>query len=182
MQANISVNRAAVLTLWAAVVAERLGFGRDEALTLGRAVAGLNAQAKGRRLGIYKPRQDADRKKKPPEQFLVEVCGRAVPALDTPEGVRASTRGKPLDPRGVQRYLEGKFGDRLPQVRAKMEALARAFEPAELGECAYSLYEAFRPGIPSGKAGWGARGELDLGKIAALAPARRRRPRRAAAR
>jgi len=40
---TIYINRAPVLTLWAAVVAERLGFSRDEALTLGRAVAGLNA-------------------------------------------------------------------------------------------------------------------------------------------
>ena len=29
----ISINRAPVLTLWAAVVAERLGFNRDTALT-----------------------------------------------------------------------------------------------------------------------------------------------------
>jgi hypothetical protein len=40
---TIEVNRAPVLTLWASVVAERLGFDHDEALTLGRAVAGLNA-------------------------------------------------------------------------------------------------------------------------------------------
>jgi hypothetical protein len=52
---QITVNRAPVLTMWAAVVAERLGFDRDEALTLGRAVAGLNAQAKGRSLGIFHP-------------------------------------------------------------------------------------------------------------------------------
>ncbi len=52
---RISINRAPFLTLWAAVVAQRLGFDEDEALTLGKAVAGLTAQAKGRRLGIYKP-------------------------------------------------------------------------------------------------------------------------------
>jgi hypothetical protein len=39
---KITINRAPVLTLWAAVVAERLGFDRAEALTLGKAVAGLN--------------------------------------------------------------------------------------------------------------------------------------------
>jgi hypothetical protein len=50
---TISLNRAPVLTLWAAVVAQRLGFDEDEALTLGKAVAGLNAQAKGRRLGSF---------------------------------------------------------------------------------------------------------------------------------
>jgi hypothetical protein len=43
--------RAPVLTLWAAVVAEVLGFEHDEALTLGRAVAGLNAYSKGVSLG-----------------------------------------------------------------------------------------------------------------------------------
>ena len=38
----VMINRAPVLTLWAAVVAEVLGFDHDEALTLGRKVAGLN--------------------------------------------------------------------------------------------------------------------------------------------
>ena len=38
------INRAPALTHWAGVVAERLGFKRAEALTLGKAVAGLNAQ------------------------------------------------------------------------------------------------------------------------------------------
>jgi hypothetical protein len=50
---SIQVNRAPVLTLWAAVVAERLGHDRKTALTLGKAVAGLNAQSKGRRLHIF---------------------------------------------------------------------------------------------------------------------------------
>lgn len=49
---TLKINRAPVLTLWAAVVAQRLGFDHDEALTLGRAVAGLNVQSKGKRLGI----------------------------------------------------------------------------------------------------------------------------------
>ena len=44
-----------VLALWAAVVAERFGFNWKEALSLGKAVAGLTAQSKGRRLGIFKP-------------------------------------------------------------------------------------------------------------------------------
>ena len=44
---TIRINRAPVLTLWGAVVAERLGFDPDAARTLGRAVAGLNAYSKG---------------------------------------------------------------------------------------------------------------------------------------
>jgi hypothetical protein len=43
----VMVNRAQASTLWATVVAEVLGFENDETLTLGRAVAGLNAYSKG---------------------------------------------------------------------------------------------------------------------------------------
>ena len=59
---TVSINRAPVLTLWAAVVAQRHGFDEDEALTLGKALAGLNAQAKGRRLGIFKPHEEKAKK------------------------------------------------------------------------------------------------------------------------
>ena len=44
-----------MLTLWAAAGAEFLAFERDEALTLGRAVAGLNAYSKGVSLGLFQP-------------------------------------------------------------------------------------------------------------------------------
>jgi hypothetical protein len=42
---TVTINRAPVLTLWATVVAERLGYDHEAALTLGKAVAGLNAQS-----------------------------------------------------------------------------------------------------------------------------------------
>jgi hypothetical protein len=42
----ICVNRAPVLTLWATVVAERLGYPSDTALTLGWFVVGFGARAK----------------------------------------------------------------------------------------------------------------------------------------
>jgi hypothetical protein len=80
---TISINRAPVLTLWASVVAQRLGFDEDEALTLGRAVAGLNAQAKGRRLGIFKPHEEKAKKAREKERgqrFWIEVLGRLAPA------------------------------------------------------------------------------------------------------
>jgi len=169
---TISVNRAPVLTLWAAVVAERLGFNHNEALTLGRAVAGLNAQSKGRRLGIFKPDKEKAKKareKEPGEQFLVEVCGSAVSVIKIEEGVRATTGGKPINPAGVERYLQNKFGDDLDRVRKAMQKLARAYRPKELAAHAYSLYEQFRPDIPAGKKGWGAAGNLNLQRIASLA-------------
>jgi hypothetical protein len=45
MHHRIEINRAPVLTLWAAVVAERLGFDWQEALTLGRAVADARSRS-----------------------------------------------------------------------------------------------------------------------------------------
>lgn len=169
---TISINRAPVLTLWAAVVAQRLGFDEDEALTLGKAVAGLNAQVKGRRLGIFKPHEEKAknaREKERGEEFLIEVCGRPVPATNTDDGIRAVKGTQVIEPDGVRRYLESKFGDSLKAVRSAMKKLANAYKPDELGHVAYPLYEQFRPAIPEGVRGWGATGDLDLGLIGRLA-------------
>jgi len=169
---TISINRAPVFTLWAAIVAQRLGFDEDEALTLGKAVAGLNAQAKGRRLGIFKPHEEkpaAARKKAQGEEFQVEICGRAVPAKNSADGVRAVHGRQEIDPNTVKKYLASKFGDELPTVRAALEKLARSYSPKKLAQEGYSLYEQFRPRIPAGVRGWGAKGNLDLGLIERLA-------------
>jgi hypothetical protein len=175
MSTTISINRAPVLTRWAAVVAERLGFDHDETLTLGKAVAGLNAQAKGRRLGIFKPHEEKvhkAREKEPGETFLVEVCSRTVPAINTDDGIRATIKGKPTSPESVERYLEGKFGDDLERVKKAMQKLAKAYKPQEMAVAAYPLYERFRPEIPAGVRGWGAGGDLDLDLIESLAKKR----------
>src|SRR3989304_1835161 len=57
---RIKIYRAPVVTLRAAVVAERLGYDSEAALTLGNTVAGLNAQSKGQRLGIYGPKEEKE--------------------------------------------------------------------------------------------------------------------------
>ena len=169
----IQINRAPVLTLWAAVVAERLGFDTPAALTLGRALAGLNAQAKGQHLGIFHPRDHRDATESsheppPGETFAIELLGRQVPALNTAEGVRASDKGKPGDPESVRRYLESKFGEDLAAVREAMEVLASSFDPAQLAVKAFHLYEQFRPVVPQGTKGWGKKGELDLDYLISL--------------
>jgi hypothetical protein len=169
---KILINRAPVLTLWASVVAERLGFKHDEALSLGKAVAGLTAQSKGQRLGIFKPTPKELKKVREQErgeEFRVELLGRALPAVNTEEGVRAVVKSKPIEPDGVERYLESKFGDAVPDVRKAMTELANALNPDELAQKGFALYEQFRPVIPEGVQGWGAKGELDLGRISKLA-------------
>src|SRR5262249_41243158 len=168
---SISINRAPVLTLWAAVVAQRLDFQEDEALTLGKAVAGLNAYSKGRRLGLFKPHEEKPkeaREKEPGERVLIEILGRPLPATITDEGIRAVQKDKPINPESVRRYLESKFGDQLKTVRSAMQNLAKAYQPKELAERGFRLYERFRPEIPEGVKGWGAKGELDLGVLEGL--------------
>jgi hypothetical protein len=171
---RVKINRAPVLTLWAAVVAERLGHDHEAALTLGRAVAGLNAQSKGRRLGIFKEAEEGRAKgerkaRRPGEEIPVEVLGRTIPSIRAPEGLRATAKGAPIDPASVQRYLDQKFGEDLGDVRSAMEYLAGAFTPEDLARRAYALYQTFRPSVPAGERGWGAKGELDLGCIRSLA-------------
>jgi len=167
--AQINVNRAPVLTLWAAVVAGRLGFDRNEALTMGRVVAGLNAYAKGKSLGLFKPAPEAvERERKRLEhgvQMHVDLLHRAVPVTVTPEGLRALSKGKPIAPESVERYLQSKFGDALGAVEQAMEKLAGSLAVDELARSAYSLYEVFRPEVPAGVRGWGAAGVLDLERI-----------------
>jgi hypothetical protein len=170
---EIQINRAPVLTLWSAVVAERLGFRRDEALTLGRAVAGLNAYSKGKSLGLFAPtpKEVAERRRaaRAREGFEVDLLGRAVPCIATDDGLRAVSGDREIDPDSVERYLRAKFGERLEDARAAMMALAKSMTPTKLAARAYSLYEDFRPRIPGGIKGWGAAGALSLAKIRSLA-------------
>ena len=77
-------------------------------------------------------------------------------------------RDKEIDPASVATYLEKKLGDDLDAVRDAMENLAEALTPEDLAERAYALYEQFRPVIPSGRKGWGAKGDLDLAYIRSL--------------
>jgi len=86
----LEVNRAPVLTLWAAVVAERLGHPADTALTLGRAVAGSAARVKARNIGCEerKADRDADRPGLRPDRVTepVFLLGKTIRLLPTTDG------------------------------------------------------------------------------------------------
>jgi hypothetical protein len=171
---KIKINRAPVLTLWAAVVAERLGYDEETALTLGKAVAGLNAQSKGKKLGIYEEKSEEEKtedkkKERAVKPEFIELLGRGIPAVKTPNGLRAAEKGKPIHAESVQTYLEQKFKEDLEDARKAMQKLAKAYTPKQLESKAYGLYEKFRPEIPEGKKGWGAKGELDLDYVRSLA-------------
>jgi hypothetical protein len=174
---KVMVNRAPVMTLWATIVAQRLGYDRDTALTLGKTVAGLNAQSKGKRLGIYEEHKeeeqgdkghDKEHADKEAAPKTVELLGRDIPVTETKQGLRATSKGRAVSPDSVTVYLTQKFGDELEAVEAAMQAVAKSYPKEELEKEAYGLYERFRPVIPEGTKGWGAKGELDVDGIRRL--------------
>lgn len=171
---TLRINRAPVLTLWAAVVAERLGMPRDTALTVGQTLAGLTAHAKGVRLGIYAAPEERPHEPPPllPQGIHrvreASLLGRRIHVAETADGPRAIAKGEVVKPASVERYLRSRFGDALASVRAEMEALAAHFPPEELNRVGFHLYEQFRPEVPSDERGWGAKGVLDIAKIRAL--------------
>ena len=138
----LEINRAPVLTLWAVVVAERLGHPADTALTLGRAVAGSAARVKARNIGREerKADRDADTTRLRPDHVTAPafLLGKAIRLLPTTDGeLRAADGEQPADPVSVQRYLAKAFGEHLDAVRQAMDELASRYEPAELNRVGF---------------------------------------------
>jgi hypothetical protein len=112
----IRVSRAPVLTLWATVVAERLGYPSETALTLGRFVAGSSARAKSRRLDISDEKQDAEERharaaELKPRRQTVHLLGRDIPVVAAGNGtLRAEDDVKPASAKSVQSYIARAFG------------------------------------------------------------------------
>jgi len=171
-EGEIKVNRAPVLTMWVAAVAERQGFTFDEAVTFGKAISGLFAHSKGKRIGVIDdapkdPDAETDKKKAKMEKF--DVFGNSIYGKTTDKGRFALESGKAIAPNTVKAYLHRAFKDDYDRVREAFEALANSMEPEEIGSKAYNLYEKFRPQVPDGAKGWGARGLLDLKHVQELA-------------
>jgi len=170
MTLEIKINRAPFLTLWAAVVAEHVGFDPEEALTIGKAVAGLTAQAKGRNLGIFheRPAEEIEKVKQLREGMdakSIPFMGRTLSCVMTEDGIRTLVRDKPVDPSSVERYLAGKFGEHLVSVKEQLTTLAETFGQDELLRQAMGIYMKLRPSVPKGREGWGKQGLLDRAAI-----------------
>ena len=90
----VIVNRAPVLTLWAAVVAEHLGHPADTALTLGRAVTSAARVKKAHRLrGLGRHERQ---RRKPTIRCAASRPAAAAPVAGPPRRVAAALRRKRL--------------------------------------------------------------------------------------
>ena len=149
----IMVNRAPVLTLWGVVVAERLGFDHDEALSLGKCLAGLNAQTKGRSLGIYGPPKGMKKRaaKKPGlgEEFRVETL-RQTTAGGADQRWRPRFGQRQTDRAGKHATISGYEIRRRPRASPPGHVTARALNQREGTERAGVLaLREVPPGNPS---------------------------------
>jgi hypothetical protein len=167
----IKINRAPVLTLWAAVVAERLGHPPETALSLASAVAGTAARAKARRLGVAEESDQAKERAEAaprPAEGSARLLGKTIRLTHDEDGVvLADGGGKPAPAAPVRAYVAKAFGDHLAEARKAPEDLAARYEPEELNRVGFRLYGRFRPEVPPDVRGWGAKGVLDLEKVRA---------------
>jgi hypothetical protein len=76
------------------------------------------------------------------EWLQVDLPGRAVPVVRTPDGLRAVSKGKPGKHERIETYLPAKFGAHLETACQAMAELAEAHEPADLCRHACRLYGA----------------------------------------
>lgn len=123
---------------------------------------------------MFEPTPEAVREKRKQARkeagaFSIDLLGRAVPVVHTDEGLRALSKETVIKPAAVEKYLAGKFGSDVEEATKSMRKLAGSLTPADLARRGFNLYVQFRPDVPEGTSGWGAKGELDLGSIAALA-------------
>jgi len=160
------VNRAPIMMAWAFVVAERLGFKREEALSIASVYTEMNAISKGVSLGIFDENKRRGVEASPSgSQPYVDLMGRRVPLYQTASGSwRALSSGAPVAPTAAFSYITRALRQTAPHVLGALRLLAASYAPAELNRKGFSLYADFRPSVE----GWGHRGEVKCASILAL--------------
>ncbi|KAJ3866084.1 hypothetical protein EV359DRAFT_72057 [Lentinula novae-zelandiae] len=159
------VNRAPLMTAWATVVAERMGFQREEALSIASSYTEMNALSKGVSLGIYKEgKQKGLEAAKGGTQPYVDLMGRRPLYQIQNNCWRALHNGTPAQPSTAYAYLSRSLRQTMPFIMGALRLLVNSFTPQEINEKAWGLYTQFRP---AGE-GWGERSEVRCTTILAL--------------
>ncbi|KAK0230875.1 hypothetical protein IW262DRAFT_1262902 [Armillaria fumosa] len=151
------INRAPLMAAWAMIVAERLGFQREEALSIASVYTEMNALSKGVSLGIYKEGKqkglDAIRGGSQP---YVELMGRSPLYQSQSNQWRALLNSKPAQPSSPFSYISRSFRQTTPHIIGALRLLAGSFTPKELNNKGWALYTEFRPSVNA----WGERSEV----------------------
>ncbi|KAF5390683.1 hypothetical protein D9757_002723 [Collybiopsis confluens] len=163
------INRAPLMAAWATVVAERMGFQREEALSIASSYTEMNAISKGVSLGIYKNGEEEELEAtKGGSQPYVELMGRRPLYKVQNNRWRALHKGKPAEPNEAFSYIARSFRQTMPSVVGALRLLADSFTPQEINSKAWKLYLQFRPQVRPSAEGWGERSEVRCASILAL--------------
>ncbi|KAI0092018.1 hypothetical protein BDY19DRAFT_990766 [Irpex rosettiformis] len=159
------VNRAPIMTAWSFIIAERLGFTREEALSIASVYTEMNAISKGVSIGIYsKDKKDGVEADKGGSQPYVDLMGRRPLFQMQDESWRALSSDTPVSPASGFSYISRSLRQTAPFIVGALRLLADAYTPDELNKHGFSLYTEFRPEVK----GWGGRGEVRCEKILQL--------------
>ncbi|KAF7433007.1 hypothetical protein PC9H_004951 [Pleurotus ostreatus] len=165
MGKSVVVNRAPVMSAWATVVAERMGFKREEALSIASVYTEMNAISKGVALGIFaKSRTNDANPSRNGSQPYVDFIGRRSLYETQNSQWRAILNGSPASPGTAFGYISRSFKHLTPFVLGSLQLLAESYSQKEINEKAWGLYAEFRPTVD----GWGQRSVMKCADILAL--------------
>ena len=166
----IIINRAPVLQLWGAAVAQFVhpDLSWLACLSIGNSISTICAISRGRSIGVFEPKDEPDESKHKPKKLAGNILELAV------MGFPMQVKGNAIISKGTPKLanensIKGKFGS-----DEKYEATRAAFQEAlnswkgseqELENKAFHMYERFRPNVSGGQQGWGRKGRLDLNVV-----------------
>ncbi|KAG6821636.1 hypothetical protein H0H93_000145 [Arthromyces matolae] len=162
MHKSTVVNRAPLMTLWAMTIAERLGFRREEALSIASVYTEMNALSKGISIGLYdKGKERGMEAVKGGSQSYIEFMGRRPLYRTQADQWRALSNGTPVEPSDAFSYVSRAFRQTTPHISGALKLLADSFKVEEINSRAWGLYADFRPSVDR----WGARSEVKYSTI-----------------
>jgi hypothetical protein len=168
---KVMINRAPVLQLWSACVAQLVypKLSWETCLSIGSAISTICAVSKGRSIGAIPEHDDSEKGKKRSQKMeeldVIKVMQFKIPLKRGLALVGAQQKnGKP----GTEEPLKRKFGEReYSKVKDVFDYCLRPWRghEEELNEKAFKMYERFRPQVSSGQRGWGRKGTLSLDTV-----------------
>ncbi|EJU06185.1 hypothetical protein DACRYDRAFT_103131 [Dacryopinax primogenitus] len=162
---TVVINRAPVMAAWATIVCERIGFKREEALSIGSVYTEMNATSKGISLGIFDKLKEKESTVGSAQPFVTLMDRKPVMKLPNDDW-RGLIRGEAVEPVAAFGYIHRAMRQTLPYVMGAMRLLSLSFTPETLNNRGYGLYCEFRPSVE----GWGKRAEMRISDILGLRP------------
>ena len=162
---HVLVNRAPVMTAWAVVVLQCLGFQVQEALSLAHCYVSTTAEARAQTLRLPTPAPAHVTSANQPHVDFLQVC---IPVIQLRHGqYRGLHAGEVVPPTRAFDYLRRSMFQMLPHVMGALTLLANAYmgphnDADALQRQAYALYVDFRPDT---QGAWGKRAPLSLDTI-----------------